>query len=453
MKDPNTQEPRGFAFIIFKDLEAYSKAINTSHNLKGRRIECRPALSKQKAKLKTNDEKGKKLFIGGLSLDTTENELIDYFKTYGEIYKAYLIYDKKTNTSRGFGFVEFRQFPSADSVIKAGEHQIKGKVIECKTILQKNELEMLPSKKCVKIKSQGQKKCNADELVKTEEVQSDAQKVESEEKLQKVESEEKPQKLESEEKPQKAESEEKPQKADFCTQTKEDFCTQTSYDDYNLKPEFQNVNEQNIYPDSSMSNSKEVQCDFSPSDMNSYYIDLESKLGSSCYNIEQEMANYQDYLSTTHSNNKSNLYRPAPNKSCCNQNLINKNYMGNSLRGDTRSHQENYMGNSLRGDTRSHQENYMGNSLRGDTRSQQEIQFMNMKNVYPYPNRPEMVNNLPRGGESFTPNPYMMKNGLAGKHINPQNNPVHQEHMNAQKFMYSPFSMNPSMMHDRYNKN
>ena len=134
MKDPNTQEPRGFAFIIFKDLEAYSKAINTSHNLKGRRIECRPALSKQKAKLKTNDEKGKKLFIGGLSLDTTENELIDYFKTYGEIYKAYLIYDKKTNTSRGFGFVEFRQFPSADSVIKAGEHQIKGKVIECKTM-------------------------------------------------------------------------------------------------------------------------------------------------------------------------------------------------------------------------------------------------------------------------------------------------------------------------------
>lgn len=110
MKDSNTQEPRGFAFIVFDDNDAYQEAITVPQVIKGRRIECKPALSKQKAKIKSVDEKAKKLFIGGLSLDTTEKDLTDYFSKFGEIYKTYLIYDKNNNTSRGFGFVEFKSF-------------------------------------------------------------------------------------------------------------------------------------------------------------------------------------------------------------------------------------------------------------------------------------------------------------------------------------------------------
>lgn len=57
------------------------------------------------------------------------------------IYKAYLIYDKKNNISRGFGFVEFMNNDASIAVLSIPEHTIKGKVIECKTIMQKSELD------------------------------------------------------------------------------------------------------------------------------------------------------------------------------------------------------------------------------------------------------------------------------------------------------------------------
>ena len=60
IKDVNTNEPRGLAFIVFNDEDSYKKAIDNPQTIKGRRIECKPALSKQKAKVKSADEKGKK---------------------------------------------------------------------------------------------------------------------------------------------------------------------------------------------------------------------------------------------------------------------------------------------------------------------------------------------------------------------------------------------------------
>jgi hypothetical protein len=116
-------------------------------------VECKPALSKQRAKVKAYDEKGKKLFVGGLSLETTEENLVEYFKAFGEIYKTYLIYDKQKNVSRGFGFVEFKSFGSADNVTDQKEHCLQGKVIECKNILHKAEIDELRSKYSTKKKS------------------------------------------------------------------------------------------------------------------------------------------------------------------------------------------------------------------------------------------------------------------------------------------------------------
>ena len=388
MKDPNTQEPRGFAFIIFKDKDAYINATSTPQTIKGRRIECKPALSKQKAKMKSSDEKGKKLFIGGLSLDTTEDELIQYFQVFGDIYKAYLIYDKNTNTSRGFGFVEFRNFTSAEKVVKEGTHFIKGKEIECKTILQKNELEVLSSKKVVKVKGQGQKQCNADDFIKATTKTED---IKTEDTIKNIESQEM-----------------KPEKVDFCTQT--------SYDDLDQKPGFANFGGQNTQPDQSISNSKEVQCDFSEGDMNSYYIDLESKLNSNSHNmIDPEMA----YLSTNAPNSRAPFYYNGPNKSC-NQNLINKNHFENSIRGfDTRSHQD---------------------------------QYMHMKNMYPIPNRSEMMQH--REQEMFYQNnPQYMKNRMIENNMKAQK--FQQDAMNSQKLNYSPF-FNPNVqqtsVYDRFNK-
>ena len=50
---------------------------------------------------------GKKLFVGGLSFDTTDIGLRDGFARFGEITEAKVITDRDTGRSRGFGFVTY----------------------------------------------------------------------------------------------------------------------------------------------------------------------------------------------------------------------------------------------------------------------------------------------------------------------------------------------------------
>ena len=47
-----------------------------------------------------------RLYVGNLSFNTTEGELLDLFKTAGNVVKCELIVDKFTNKSRGFAFVQ-----------------------------------------------------------------------------------------------------------------------------------------------------------------------------------------------------------------------------------------------------------------------------------------------------------------------------------------------------------
>merc|ERR1712066_284740 len=139
MSSKSSNENRGFAFIIFEDEESYQDALNNPKYIHGRRIECKEALNKKRAKKKVDDEKYKKIFVGGLSRETSEEDLNDYFSKFGEVYKAYLIYDKFTNVSRCFGFVEYKESEIADKVIETKNHKINGKVVELKKIQLKEE--------------------------------------------------------------------------------------------------------------------------------------------------------------------------------------------------------------------------------------------------------------------------------------------------------------------------
>ena len=46
-----------------------------------------------------------KLFVGNLSLDTTEHDLENLFSTVGPVQETLLMQDRMTMKSRGFGFV------------------------------------------------------------------------------------------------------------------------------------------------------------------------------------------------------------------------------------------------------------------------------------------------------------------------------------------------------------
>jgi RNA recognition motif-containing protein len=59
----------------------------------------------------------KKLFVGSLSWNTTDNELSDAFSRFGEITEAKVITDRESGRSRGFGFVTFDNTDAANTAI------------------------------------------------------------------------------------------------------------------------------------------------------------------------------------------------------------------------------------------------------------------------------------------------------------------------------------------------
>ena len=58
-----------------------------------------------------------RLFVGNLSFNVTEGELLDLFKSVGSVVKCELIVDKFTNKSRGFAFVEMGTQEEANKAV------------------------------------------------------------------------------------------------------------------------------------------------------------------------------------------------------------------------------------------------------------------------------------------------------------------------------------------------
>lgn len=59
----------------------------------------------------------KKLYVGNLSYQMTEQELRDIFSPIGEVVSAKIITDAATGRSKGFGFVEMASDEEADKAI------------------------------------------------------------------------------------------------------------------------------------------------------------------------------------------------------------------------------------------------------------------------------------------------------------------------------------------------
>ncbi|XP_069164903.1 RNA-binding protein Musashi homolog Rbp6 isoform X2 [Procambarus clarkii] len=73
-----------------------------------------------------------KMFIGGLSWQTTAEGLREYFSKFGDINEVMVMKDPTTRRSRGFGFVTFSDPSSVDKVLTLAAHELDGKKIDPK---------------------------------------------------------------------------------------------------------------------------------------------------------------------------------------------------------------------------------------------------------------------------------------------------------------------------------
>ncbi|RZB99896.1 Heterogeneous nuclear ribonucleoprotein 1 isoform A [Glycine soja] len=79
-----------------------------------------------------------KLFIGGISWDTDEERLKEYFGKYGEVIETVIMRDRVTGRARGFGFVVFGDPSVAERVIM-DKHIIDGRTVEAKKAVPRDD--------------------------------------------------------------------------------------------------------------------------------------------------------------------------------------------------------------------------------------------------------------------------------------------------------------------------
>lgn len=70
------------------------------------------------------------LYVGNLGWTVKSHDLIEMFSEVGKVLSSQLIYDRKTNRPRGFGFVEMDSYAGAEAaIVKLNGRNLKGRTI------------------------------------------------------------------------------------------------------------------------------------------------------------------------------------------------------------------------------------------------------------------------------------------------------------------------------------
>ncbi|XP_049356146.1 heterogeneous nuclear ribonucleoprotein 1-like [Solanum verrucosum] len=132
MMDKVSGRPRGFGIVTFADPKVANKVLEEEHIIDGRTVEVKKTVPKEDMQVK-GSPKTKKIFVSGLPLTLTEDELKEYFSSYGHVLEQQIMLDRESGRSRGFGFITFDSENVVEKVLNNGRmHEIHGKQVEIK---------------------------------------------------------------------------------------------------------------------------------------------------------------------------------------------------------------------------------------------------------------------------------------------------------------------------------
>ncbi|XP_065059804.1 RNA-binding protein Musashi homolog 2-like isoform X2 [Rhopilema esculentum] len=162
MIDNVTRKSRGFGFVTFADARSAQDVLDkVPHVLDGKQIDPKKAVPKGPGQSIILKQMGKhedqrnlsyglsnvtsgaarsrsrnpecKVFVGGISQQTTDNELRAYFSEYGNVMEVVIPQDRNTGNIRGFAFVGFDNPDTVQRLLRIHFHQINGRTVEVKS--------------------------------------------------------------------------------------------------------------------------------------------------------------------------------------------------------------------------------------------------------------------------------------------------------------------------------
>ncbi|XP_010792798.1 heterogeneous nuclear ribonucleoprotein A3 isoform X1 [Notothenia coriiceps] len=95
--------------------------------------------SKMEEREAREPEQLRKLFIGGLSFETTEESLRTHFEQWGALTDCVVMRDPNTKRSRGFGFVTYAAVEEVDVAMAERPHKVDGRVVEPKRAVSRED--------------------------------------------------------------------------------------------------------------------------------------------------------------------------------------------------------------------------------------------------------------------------------------------------------------------------
>ena len=81
----------------------------------------------------------KRLFVGNLPFNTTDEDLLSLFSSFGEVSSARVISDRQTGRSRGFGFVEMDGDAASKAVTELNDSDYGGRKIRVSEAHEKEQ--------------------------------------------------------------------------------------------------------------------------------------------------------------------------------------------------------------------------------------------------------------------------------------------------------------------------
>ncbi|VDD77545.1 unnamed protein product [Mesocestoides corti] len=140
--DRYTGNSRGFGFVTFENEDSVNKVLSVGeHRLMGKRIDPKRA--------KPSREVMKKIFVGGIDPELTEESIKEYFGQFGQVESLDLPFDSQKKKRKHYIFVSFSTEAAARKAIAKERQEIHGRQCDVRVAVTKDQANKNKSLKCV----------------------------------------------------------------------------------------------------------------------------------------------------------------------------------------------------------------------------------------------------------------------------------------------------------------